>query len=265
MPSSWNLKFIVALLLTSVVVLHGLVVHAGDDDVELERLESEAASAYSKGDYAQAIDLLLKAHSVSPHPNYVLNIAVSYGKIGDCSNAELFAKNALDSEPPLSKEAKATALQVIERCQKEAVVVTEQVDKPEPAKPVEAPVAPEEPEPGLTALQWSGVGAVGVGFVLGAADLFVYDLALVEDIDEFKGRNQRGELTAAQHQSQEASLASRQGQVLIGYIVSGALITAGVALLVFGGEGQEPAKSPEISVKPVLSGQYGGVQMGVRF
>ncbi len=101
----WTVLLCVALLTVSTVG------HAQDG------LHDEANRAFAEGRYEEAIRLMVQANQLNPHPSYLFNISIAYTKLGDCSNASLWATSALEAEnPALPPEGRERAAEIIDEC-----------------------------------------------------------------------------------------------------------------------------------------------------
>jgi tetratricopeptide (TPR) repeat protein len=253
------LAALVALLFFGVAA----VAVADDLDADLDKLETEAAEAYSDGDYERALSAMIRANQLRPHANYLLNIAVSYGKLGKCEEARRWANGALESSPPLFDKAEATARRVIARCDAAEADPGEAVGE-DSGSGVEGPGAEDQdPVEVLTSLQWAGVGIGGAGLLLAGLDLLLLDLPLSSEIDDFTARNGRGEFSAGQFSSKRAELADSQTLVVMGYAVAGAMIATGVGMFVWGNDAA--GGEGELSLVPLWTPNASGVQLGLRF
>lgn len=258
-----------ALLMAVAVHVPTFPVQAQDETVE--DLEGAAAEAYVAGDYKKAIQLMIRANQLQPHPNYLLNIAVSYSKLGDCENARLWAQNAIaPGEITLPDEAVATAESIIKECES-------LVDKPDPNANNGEVTPPEgDPTPPTTptddALAWRPITAYAL---LGAGGLttlltIVLDISVASDIDDLERLRTSPDKTA--FDALKADIQSDQTLVWIGYTAGILMLASGGGLLAWdfldpprAAPASGPAPTPQTSIGPWLSPEAGGIVVQGQF
>lgn len=222
---------------------------------ELTRLEQDAATAYQAGQYQRAIDLMLDAYDRDPHPNYQLNIAVSYSKLGNCAEARRWAQRALKAEgPALPTEARPIAQGVLDNCQELA--------QPDPG-PGPDPVGPKEPDPTNAILGWTLTG-------LGGATLLaslLWDLSILSDIDAFiKDGSDRFANDPQGFEEEKERLQGLRPLPIVGYGVGAVLAGTGLIFLILDAEAEvAPAQPGAWRVLPLVSPQATGAAFELRY
>ncbi len=109
----------------------------GEDlDAQINALEQNAKQAYDEGNYEEAIALITKANQLRPHPNYLINIAFTYVQMEDCTNAKIWAKNALSTEE-LDQNAQAAVQNIISECEEKERLAAENPPLTDPPPPAE--------------------------------------------------------------------------------------------------------------------------------
>lgn len=234
-------------------------------DDEIVRLEAEAATAYSTGEYQKAINLMVRANQLRPHPNYLLNIAVSYSKLGDCQNAVLWANLALEADNPLPPEARPAAESVLEEC----------APAPEIKGPNNGGIADPEngngegdnKATGLSTGQIWGFALVGVGVLGAGSNLLFLDYPLSEDQSEFtkKAATPGGFPSSKAYDDRKSELESQQLLVIAVYSLSAAAIVTGGVLLTLDALEEEPKPAKGVMLTPIITPEGAGVQLGVRW
>lgn len=219
-----------------------------DEEPSLEELEGEAAAAYQAGEYARAITLMSQANQLQPHPNYLLNIAVSYSKLDDCTNATLWAQNALSSiDPPLPEEARGTARKVIKTCK-------------ERAKQARNTPPKTKPKEGLTDREITGWSLVAGGGAIFLGSMG-WDLVLLGNIQDFEENGQTEYPTRTQYEDRQDALKTQRVGVVVGYTL-GALVAAGGSWLLFTDAESNPEKESaptgELRISPLIGPDQAG-------
>lgn len=269
---------LIALLTASITLAASLVPRQAfaqaDVDAQVEKLESDAAKAYSEGNYKAAIGLMAKANQLRPHPNYLLNIAVSYSKIGDCDNAKLWGQNAIDStNPELPPEAKETARAVIASCvehKDETVGGGGAGTEGDPNKENDDgtdrdPVTTETPTPWVL---YTGYGLAAVGGVAIVGSI-VGDLGVGSDIDELETLRNSGNNNAADQL--QSDIEGKQTLVTVGYVVGFLAAASGGALIYldtidyFGAPAPADAAETSVRMLPIIDHQRVGLSLGLTF
>lgn len=216
------------------------------------KLYDKAAAAYGKGDYSQAIQLLLQAHALSPDPLYAFNIALSYWGLDQCAPAREWADLAVRGQTPAQKlpeEAFGVLDQLAQACPKEVVIAKVDPDPyPDPDKKEGVGVddLKKDPPPVETDWNlWSGVGTATLGtgmLVFGA----VYDQGVADDIASLKSL-QRTE-DKSRYDSARANVDS--GRVNVALIYSAGALALGTGIyLIFTSD----TLAGESSVKPAAA------------
>ena len=270
-----RLASLLTALLTAAALLLHVVPALAQEDMSVEDLEGAAAEAYGEGNYKKAIQLMVRANQLQPHPNYLLNIAVSYSKLGDCENARLWAQNAIaPGDTALPPEAVATAESIIDECEKiisdtdPKDVNNGKITPPDDGKgdPVEGP------ETRSDGLAWRPITAYAL---LGAGGLttlltVILDASVSSDIDDLRKLSTTADKTA--FDELKASIQSDQTLVWVGYTAGILMLASGGGLLVWDlldppgaapATGQAPA--PRTSIGPWLSPEAGGIVVQGRF
>jgi len=118
-------------------------------EAEVERLASEAVSAYKGADYKRAVELLQKAYDIRQVPALLYNLAKAYDKLGDIDHAyDAYRQyaNSAAADPKLKVRAEARVAALNEARRKKAAEARA-VDTPTttPPPPVEnKPTPPAE-------------------------------------------------------------------------------------------------------------------------
>ncbi len=231
-------------------------VYAQDDEVA--NLEEQAAAAYQAGDYKKAISLMVRANQLNPHPNYLLNIAVSYSKVGDCDNATLWATNAADAkDPALPQEGIEMAQSVIAECKTK---LADGEGNGDGKNPEDSPSDNAEPLPWMT---YATYGALGLGglLIVGSG---LYDLSLSDDVDEVK-RLQQLEGQEAAFEAKKDEVSSAQSTVLVGYVFGALLLAGGGALYYYENIHKAESDAPTARLTPWFTPDAAGVGIGGTF
>lgn len=234
---------------------------------DLADLEAQAAEAYQAGQYQKAIDLMLDAYDRDPHPNYQLNIAVSYSKLGKCDEARRWAQRALKpQDPALPQEARPIAEQVLNECKEIKPKDGEVVITPDPGPDPDPDPNKGQPEDNTNIiLGWTLTGA-GAVTLLGS---FIWDLALLSEINSFiaDGNNQfAGDPTGFEDEKER--LQGLRPLPLIGYGVGAALVGTGLVFLLLDAEEKALDTKPEQGawrLTPLLSPDTAGASFQLRY
>ena len=254
------LRRLAAGLAVAALGLSAVAQEAWADDAErLAELEQKAATEYEAKNYLAAIDLLVEANQLSPHPNYLLNIAVSYSKLGRCTEAREWATRAIKSDKPaLPPEGTKVAQQVMDGCQE---LKTPPDDKKDPNEkdPKEPQAPPSEGPSALTITGWSFVG-VGAGLFLGG---LVWDQSIAGDIEEYN------KLPNAQRTQDDAdALTSDRSTMLVVTVLGGVLGVAGGSILLYESFGEAepaPAAPTTLRLSPAFTHDGAGLLLDGRF
>jgi tetratricopeptide (TPR) repeat protein len=120
-------------------------VHAESAEAQVERLASEAVSAYRGADYNRAIELLTRAYEIRQVPALLYNLAKAYDKLGDVEHASdtyrRYADSA-DADPKLKAKSEAR-LAVLEEARRKKAAAQRAVEPPKPR--LAEPVPPKPP------------------------------------------------------------------------------------------------------------------------
>lgn len=138
----------VIVLSLALAVSSARAAHAESAEAQVERLASEAVTAYRGADYHRAIELLQRAYDIRQVPALQYNMAKAYDKLGDLDHAaECYRRfvDAADADPKLKNKAEARLAVIEEARRKKAAAQRALEPKPEP-KP--APVV-EPPKPAV--------------------------------------------------------------------------------------------------------------------
>jgi tetratricopeptide (TPR) repeat protein len=128
-------------------------------EAQVERLATDAVTAYRGADYNRAVELLTKAYEIRQVPALLYNLAKAYDKLGDVEHAgDAYHRyvSSLDPDPKLKAKAEAR-LQVLdeqrrktaaERAAENARATAPPRANPEPApRPATVPQAALTPPP----------------------------------------------------------------------------------------------------------------------
>lgn len=234
---------------------------------KVEQLAGEGAQAYNDGDYEEAIELFEDAYELEQVPNLVYNIAKSYEKMEDYDRAvEHYREFAIS--PDVDSEARASAIERIERLREIADLRKEEVDQTrKAARQAEAGEEPTAAEQlpkrdggqqgagGSTAHWWalgSGVALLGAGTGFGLAASSSADLA--RNADTYDERR-----AAADSGPTRAIIAD-------GFLVAGAAASAlGLYLYFTGDDASAEQAHRKATFSPWVSGESTGLGMSLDF
>ncbi len=256
-------KFVAIVLAILVTCLASLAC-ADSVDEELQRLESEAAAAYAAGEYQTAINLVVRANQIRPHANNLLNIAVSYTKLGDCENAVLWANAALEATLPA--EARPAAEAVLDQCA--------------PAPDLKGPnngvganngagnnggPGPEKPSEAMSADMIWGLSLLGTGLLTIGLDAVLLDIPTGDAKEKAKARNLRGGFaTEKEYSDRKDELQLNTLLAIAIYVVGTAVAVTGAALITMDllDEGDAPPATGW-RIAPTVTPDGAAVQLGV--
>ncbi len=259
----WSTRTLLLTAALTATLAVGSYAHAQDARLSLEDIQAQAAEAYQRGDYKKAISFMLQANGLSPHPNYLLNIAVAYSKLGDCENARLFAQNAIDArDPALPEEAVATARAVQNDCETLQPDPDKVAVQPDPNPPITTP----PPQP----IAWRPITAyslLGGGAIFSLASIFL-DLKIGKDLDDLQAEadDPMSGLQDDEFDQRKDDIQSQQTLVTAGYIVGGLLVAGGATLLVIDLlDTPQDANAPQARLTPWLAPDAAGLLLDASF
>jgi hypothetical protein len=149
---------IVRAALVSLVMMTALPSRARPETAEaqVERLASEAISAYRGADYNRAVELLTRAYEIRQVPALLYNLAKAYDRLGDVEHAgDTYRRYvaSLDADPKLKAKAEAR-LQILDEQRRKNAAIERSIDRavegsagPRPRGASEAGAPQLEPAP----------------------------------------------------------------------------------------------------------------------
>lgn len=265
-------KTIAALLVGSLLCTSPLTLFAQETPTEqadvFKELTTEAAEAYSAGDYARAASLFQQAYELRPVSNILYNIARIHEEAGNLDEAISYYDQFIVA-PNVEQEARRDAVdrlktlrevkEVQEREEREAAEPpSEVVVREEPTQPVQPTPQPRDESNAGRTLGWVFVGA-------GAASLAtsgVFALLAQGSHSDFESA------TTLEERRSAASAGRTQSVVADSLLITG-LVTAtigGVVLLVSSGDSDRDATvDSSWSINPLLGPGGAGAAFNVRF
>lgn len=251
-------------------------VAAAQSKPDVSALEASGNKHFELAEYDAAITDFKEAFRISDEPGFLYNIAQAYRLKNDCREAATFYKNYLRRVPNAPNAAKVRQrIAEMEKCAETqpppATVppptTTTQVQPPtepakpgEPAKPNEQPTkepaAPPPPNP-RGWMKWAGIGSIAAGAVSGG-------LAIKFALDGKSANDDLAKLCATSCTGADAKKIEADGHAanrnaVIAAVAGGALIGAGVVLVVLSRQSSAPANE-EADVSLQLT--HGGATAG---
>lgn len=214
-------------LVTLSIVLAASIAHAQPADPGA--LEASGSKHFELAEYPAAIADFKEAFRISDRPELLFNIAQAYRLAGDCKRAHTFYKTYLRRVPEAPNAAKVKErIAELESCANQAPAVVEPPPS-EPPPPVGVqPVLPVER--GRTWKTKAGIGIAGAG-VLGLGVGVVFALRGSSKADKLREACAIN-CPAETARSLDAAGSAANRNATIGVIAGGALVAAGVVLIV---------------------------------
>lgn len=178
-----------------------LAAQSDEDRQRAEELYREGAQAYHTGDFSLAIMKFKSGNDLDPNPMFLYNIAVSYGRLGNVTEAYDYGTRAHEGDLPREAAQKntarlrswklamraeaiadATQSQTVAGCTSNSQCESGQQCDLESQQCVVAPPPTVVTSAFPRLLGWSGIGlaAIGLGLTTGA---IVLDMSLSSDFD----------------------------------------------------------------------------------
>jgi tetratricopeptide (TPR) repeat protein len=214
-------------------------------------LEASGQRHYELAEYAAAIADFKEAFRISDQPELLFNIAQAYRLSADCRQALTFYRTYLRRLPGAANAERVRArITEMEAC----------AAKPAPETPVTPPATgaitttaslpppPPPPARGRTWKTWAGIGALGAGAIAAGAGVLFAARGSAKS-DELR------ELCATSCSGDDARAIESAGRAAnrnatIGFVAGGALVAAGVVLIVLDHRGGGEPTGPAVSVVP---------------
>lgn len=242
-------------------------------------LADEARGAFGEERYADAAELLSKAHDLYPEPNFLWNTGRAWELAGELARAEAaylrFLGEEIEDEDRARAEDKLARLEALrtvpvdlQDSQDSAALDALRASNAKLRSRLAGASTDDGGGSGLSTLGLLGWGAAGLGVVaLGAtATLHLASVSTVEDYhDAANEGTDRGEYDALNDTLNARVTTSR---VLL---ISGLLLTAGGGTLLyfeyFGDDSPDVEDDPEatLGVTPLLTPDAAGIGLGGRF
>ena len=218
------------ILTACLLVPAGGPAYAGDD---ISEISGEAADRYKRGrqlytegDYEASARELRRAYDQAPYPLLLYNIALAEWRAGQLSRALETARRADEADLPESVEDKNRAMIRGLETRLTAADVADQIPEPtSTADPPQDPAPPPEPDRGLGAAGWTGIGLSTLGVAALGGALWV-DRRMARTFDDYR-RAAREDRAEYERLNQQLKRDKRFGLGLLGVGVA----TAGVGAI----------------------------------
>lgn len=244
-----------------------------DIDAQLAELEARAKEAYDRGDYQEAIRQITQANQLRPHPNYLINIAFTYSEMKDCTNARIWAQNALDNKT-IDDRARKAAQSIIDTCLEDG-----NPDQSGIVSPEAPPPAPKKSVIPYIAWPLAAVGAAGLTYLIIQDQMLLADKRDHEekrssvdanDGDAVNDFNSRGDKLEARELDDGFEIAA--------FTVTGLMLATGVGLLIYdmalgaeaspqsdGDAAQTKVGARRLRLAPMIGPETGGFMLQADF